>query len=303
MIKGSTHTSAAAILYTSATTTYQTIEVDGLMLFYKEAGLKDAPTIVLLHGYPSSSRMWDSLIPLLAGHYHIIAPDYPGFGLSDSPTPSIYIYTFENIANTINQFLIKLGLESYVLFMQDYGGPVGFRLANLSPEKIKAIIVQNANAYEEGLGEKWANLALYWKDPASHPEQLEAFMSFEGARQRHLGNTPNPERYNPETWQDEYIMLTRPGSKAIQASLFYDYQNNIKSYPKWQAWMRQHQPPALILWGKYDPSFIVPGAQSYKRDLPLAELHLLNAGHFALDEANEEVAKLTLDFVNRMYHV
>lgn len=293
-------TTVSGLLSSTASQTYHWHKTAGVNIFYREAGPADAPTVVLLHGYPSTSKMYASLIPFLAMHYHVIAPDYPGFGLSDSPKPGNYSYTFENIAGTLNQFLTELGIERYVLFMQDYGGPVGFRLAHLRPEKIQAIIVQNANAYEEGLGEKWSKLALYWKDPDSHPEQIEAFTSLEGARQRHLGNTPSVERYNPETWEEEYAMLNRPGARAIQAALFYDYQNNVKSYPKWQAWMRQYQPSALILWGKYDPSFIVPGAEAYKRDLPEAELHLLNAGHFALDEANEEVAQLTLDFLGRV---
>jgi len=241
--------------------------------------------------------MYASLIPLLSTRFHIIAPDYPGFGLSDAPEPQSYTYTFDNIARTLSLFLSELGIVNYSLFMQDYGGPVGFRMAQLNPENIDAIVIQNANAYEEGLGQKWSKLSLFWKDPHANSDQLDAFMSYEGARQRHLGNTPAPERYNPETWEEEYQMLTKPESRAIQSALFYDYQNNVNSYPVWQEWMRQYQPPALILWGKYDPSFIVPGAEAYKKDLPDAELHILNAGHFALDEANEEVAQLTLEFL------
>ncbi|MEC5319680.1 alpha/beta hydrolase [Brenneria populi subsp. brevivirga] len=294
-------TTANALPSTTASQTYRWHETKRVKIFYREAGPAGTPTVVLLHGYPSTSKMYAPLIPLLATRYHVIAPDYPGFGLSDAPNPDSYAYTFDHIADTMDLFLTELKIERYVLFMQDYGGPVGFRMAQLSPEKIAAIVVQNANAYREGLGEKWAKLALYWEDPDAHPEQLDAFMSREGARQRHLGNTPAPERYNPETWEEEYAMLTRPGARAIQAALFYDYQNNVKSYPHWQAWMRQRQPRVLILWGKYDPSFIVPGAEAYKRDLPDAELHLLNAGHFALDEANEEVAQLTLDFLGRVF--
>jgi len=244
--------------------------------------------------------MYASLIPLLVAEgYHIVAPDYPGFGLSDSPAPEIFNYSFDGIAKIVSQFLAELGIERYVLFMQDYGGPVGFRIAQTNPERVEAIIVQNANAYEEGLGDKWKELARYWIDPGAHPEIIDAFISIDGVRNRHLGYTPNPHLYNPEAWIEEFHMLSRPDARAIQAALFYDYQSNIKAYPKWQKWMREQQPHALILWGKYDPSFIVAGAEAFKRDLPDAELHILDAGHFALDEANEEVAALVLDFLKR----
>ncbi len=289
-----------ALPSSTATQTYHRHKTrEGVTIFYREAGPADAPTLVLLHGYPSSSRMYERLIPFLATRYHIIAPDYPGFGLSDAPAPANYHYTFDNLAQTIGQFLDEIGLARFTLFMQDYGGPVGFRIAMAQPEKILGIIVQNANAYEEGLGEKWKNIALYWQDPTAHPEQPEGFMSYEGARQRHIGNSPDIERFSPDEWEDEFAMLSRPGSYEIHSALLYDYQNNVKSYPLWQAWMRQHQPPALVLWGKYDPSFIVPGAEAYRRDLPESELHILEAGHFALDEANEEVAALTLAFLEK----
>lgn len=284
---------------TTASQTYKWHETEGVKIFYREAGPAGAPVIVLLHGYPSTSKMYAPLIPLLATRYRIIAPDYPGFGLSDAPEPDRYTYSFDNIACTLDRFLSGIGVGQCALFMQDYGGPVGFRMAMMNPDRISALIIQNANAYEEGLGQKWAKLALYWQDPQANADQLEAFMSREGARQRHLGNTPSPERYNPETWEEEYLMLTRPEARAIQGALFYDYQNNVKAYPRWQEWMLEHQPPALILWGKYDPSFIVPGAEAYLRDLPDAELHILDAGHFALDEASDAVAQLTLAFLDR----
>ena len=215
-----------------------------------------------------------------------------------APTLSYYACTLDEMAPTMGRFWSGVGIHRYTLCRQDYGGPVGFRMAMEHPEARSAIIIQNANAYEEGLGEKWKNIAQYWNDPTGHPEQLDAFISHEGARQRHLGNSPHIERYAPDTWEDEYAMLSRPGSRDIQAALFFDYQNNVKSYPLWQEWMRRHQPPALILWGKYDPSFIVPGAEAYTRDLPQAKLHILEAGHFALDEATEEIAVLTLEFLN-----
>lgn len=198
----------------SASTTYHRIEIDGLGLFYREAGPREAPTILLLHGYPSSSRQWDPLLPLLADRYHLIAPDYPGFGRSDAPSPAHYAYTFDALARTMEGLVERLGIERYALFLQDYGGPVGFRMALAHPERVSALIVQNANAYAEGLGPKWEGMARYWADPAAHPEQVDAFTSLEGARQRHLGTSPNPERYNPDSWTDEYAVLSRPGMCA-----------------------------------------------------------------------------------------
>lgn len=281
------------------TISYHWAEVQGLRLFYREAGSRDAPTIVLLHGYPSSSRMWAPLIPLLSERYHVIAPDYPGFGHSDAPPPADYAYTFDHLAGTIEGLLEALAVDRYVLLMQDYGGPVGFRLALRNSEKVRAIIVQNANAYAEGLGPKWAGIARYWSDPAAHREELDKFISLEGARQRHIGNSPNIERYDPDSWTDEYAMLSRPGQRAIQADLLYDYRTNVAAYPAWQAWLREHRPATLVLWGRYDPSFVVPGALAFARDVPDAEIHLLDAGHFALDEEAERVGELVLDFLGR----
>lgn len=294
-------TAVPSVPYTTATTTYHTVDVDGLKLFYREAGPKGAPTIVLLHGYPSSSRMWDSLIPLLADRYHLIAPDYPGFGQSEAPSPDRYTYTFDHLADTTAALLKALGVSRYTLFMQDYGGPVGFRIAMAAPDRVEAIIIQNANAYREGLGAKWANIARYWQDPQGHPEQVDAFVGFEGTKQRHLGTSPNPERYNPDGWNDEFTWLSTPGQRAIQAALLYDYRNNVDSYPRWQAWLRERQPKMLVLWGRYDPSFIVPGAQAYQRDVPSAEVRILDAGHFALDEKTEDVAALTRAFLAKVH--
>ncbi len=292
-------TSAAPIPSTSATTTYHFVEVEGVKVFYREAGPKDAPTVVLLHGYPSSSRMYDPLIPLLADRYHLIAPDYPGFGQSDAPSPQQYAYTFDHLAQTIEGALTKLNIHHYVLYMQDYGGPVGFRIALRHPEQVQALIIQNANVYNEGLGAKWADIAQYWRDPAAHPEQVDAFTSLEGAKQRHLGKSPNPERYNPQSWHDEYAILSRPGEREIQAKLLYDYQTNVASYATWQAWLRERKPPTLVLWGRYDPSFITPGAEAFLRDVPAAQVKILDAGHFALDEATDQIARLTRDFLSR----
>jgi pimeloyl-ACP methyl ester carboxylesterase len=282
---------------TSSTTTYHRARVDGVGIFFREAGPKAARTIVLLHGYPSSSRMFDTLIPLLATRYHIIAPDYPGFGQSDAPPPSQYTYTFDHLAKTISALLDQLKIDRYDLYLQDYGGPVGFRIMEAHPDRVRVLIIQNANAYDDGLGPKWAGIARFWGDPEAHPEQVDAFTSLEGAKQRHIAGSPNPERYNPDIWTDEFAFLSRPGQREIQAALLYDYRTNVASYPKWQAWLRKHHPPTLVVWGRYDPSFISPGAEAYKRDLPNAEVHLLDAGHFALDEKVDEISSLMIQFL------
>ncbi|QNP43164.1 alpha/beta hydrolase [Sphingomonas daechungensis] len=280
-------------------TTYQWAGMAGLRIFYREAGPRDAPTLVLLHGYPSSSRMYEPLLRRLSERFRLVAPDYPGFGHSDAPPPSDFAYTFDHLAETMSALLHGLGIDRYVLLMQDYGGPVGFRMALRDPRKVLGIIVQNANAYREGLGPKWKNIGRFWEDPVEHREEFERFASLESARQRHLGNSPNPERYDPDLWVDEFAFLSRPGQSDIQAALLGDYRTNVEAYPAWQAWLRTHLPPTLVLWGRYDPSFIVPGALAYCRDVPDAELHLLDAGHFALDEAPDEVAGLISNFVER----
>jgi pimeloyl-ACP methyl ester carboxylesterase len=284
---------------TSATTAYRRTTVDGVGIFYREAGPKDAPAIVLLHGFPSSSREFDTLIPLLATHYHLIAPDFTGFGQSDAPPPSSYAYTFDNLARTINALLEQLAINKYSFFLHDYGGPIGFRIMAKHPERLRTLIIQNANVYKEGLGAKWAGIAKYWDDPKAHPEVFDAFVSFAATEQRHTLGTSHPERYNPDTWTDEYAHLSRPGQREIQADLLYDYRTNVASYAAWQAWLRAHKPPTLVVWGRNDPSFIAPGAQAFKRDLPDSEIHLLDAGHFALDEKNDDIANLVLAFLGK----
>lgn len=284
---------------THATTTYRYANVDGVRVFYREAGPKDAPTLVLLHGFPSSSRQFDSLIPLLATRYHLVAPDYPGFGQSDSPDPSKYPYTFDNLAKTTNGLLEQLGLKHYALYLHDYGGPVGFRIMLAHPERVDALIVSNANAYQEGLGKKWALIAGYWKDPKAHPDVFESFVSRDAAEKRHTLGTSHPERYNPDTWADEFAHLSQPGQRTIQSSLLFDYRNNVAAYPEWQAWLRKHKPPTLVVWGNNDPSFIGAGGEAYKRDVPDAEVHLLDAGHFPWDEQVDAIASLVLAFLDR----
>jgi pimeloyl-ACP methyl ester carboxylesterase len=288
---------AASLASTSATTTYHRMMVDGVGVFYREAGPKDAPTIVLLHGFPSSSREFDTLIPLLATRYHLIAPDFPGFGQSDSPSPSSYTYTFDHLAKTIDDLLEQLKITKCTFYLHDYGGPVGLRIILAHPTRVQALIIQNANAYKEGLGAKWAGIAQYWADPKAHPEVFDTFVSLTATEQRHTLGTLHPDRYNPDTWTDEYAHLSRPWQREIQAGLLYDYRTNVASYPAWQAWLREHKPPTLVAWGRNDPSFIAAGAEAFKRDLPDAEIHLLDAGHFALDEQNDQIASLILAFL------
>ena len=239
-------------------------------------------------------------MPLLADRYHLIAPDYPGFGQSDAPPADEFAYTFDHLGAVIVKFADTLGLKGYVLYIQDYGGPIGFRLAVAHPGRVKGIIVQNAVASEDGLGPAWEIRRAYWKDRAAYEDKvIPGFTSLEGAKSRHIGSSPHPERYNPDAWCDEYALLSRPGQEKIQADLFWSYQTNVASYPKWQAWMRQRKPPMLVVWGRYDPSFAVVGALGYKREVPEAEVHILNAGHFALDEKLDEIAGLIRGFLAR----
>jgi pimeloyl-ACP methyl ester carboxylesterase len=284
----------------SQNTAYRTVRVNDGTVFYREAGLPAAPAILFLHGFPSSSRMFETLFPLLAAHYHLVAPDYPGFGHSDAPSPAQFDYTFDHLAAVVDSFTDAIGLKQYTLYMQDYGGPVGFRLALAHPEKIQGMIIQNAVAHLEGLSPLWNTRKAYWQDRAKNEDQLrDNFTSFEATKQRHIGNTPHPEFINPDTYADEYAFLTRPGEMDIQLDLFYDYQTNLASYPRWQQWLRDHQPRLLVVWGKYDPSFTVAGAEAYKRDVPTAQITLLEAGHFALDDATPQIAALISAFLNK----
>ena len=275
---------------TTATTTYHRAQVDGVGVFYREAGPKGAPTIVLLHGFPSSSREFDTLIPVLATRYHLIAPDFPGFGQSDAPPPSTYAYTFDHLAQTTDHLLEALQVGRYSIYIHDYGAPVGMRLILAHPERLQTLISQNGNVYQAGLVAKWAKIAEYWADSSAHLEVLDAFLSPETTEQRHISGTSHPERYDPDTWADEIAHLSRPGQREIQAALLYDYRTNVAAYPAWQAWLRQDRPPTLVAWGANDPSFIAAGATAFRADLPNAEFHLLDAGHFALDEKNDEIA-------------
>lgn len=279
-------------------TFYRTIKVDGLSIFYREAGPKDAPTLLLLHGLPSSSRMFEPLFVLLSDRYHLVAPDYPGFGHSDWPDPKKFAYTFDHIAGIMTGFTEALGLSRYTLYMQDYGGPVGFRMALAHPDRIEALIVQNAVAHNEGLGAAWASRRAFWADRAANESARRAnLISLQSTRTRHVGSDSNVERYDPDLWTDEFAFLSQVGQADIQSDLAYDYRTNVEAYPKWQAWMRDHQPRLLVIWGKYDPSFDISEPESYRRDVPSAQIHVLDAGHFAMDTAADEVAALVRGFV------
>jgi pimeloyl-ACP methyl ester carboxylesterase len=277
---------------------YRTVMVDGLPIFYREAGEGNAPVLLLLHGLPSSSRMYASLLDRLSGRYRLIAPDYPGFGHSAAPAPSAFSYTFGRIAEVMVRFTEVLGLTRYSLFMQDYGGPVGFRMAIAHPERVNALIVQNAVAHDTGLGEPWNARRAFWADRAAHESALRAnLLSLEATRRRHVGYDPDVERYDPDLWTDEFAFLSRPGQAEIQTELFYDYRNNVAAYPEWQRWMRAVQPRMLVLWGKYDASFDLSEPEAYRSDVPGAEVHILEAGHFALDTQPDQISLLIQSFL------
>ena len=279
---------------------YRTLKVDGLSIFYRESGPNDGPVLLLLHGFPSSSRMFEPLLARLSDRYHLVAPDYPGFGHSDWPDPKQFDYSFDHIAKVMNDFTQALGLSCYTLYVQDYGGPVGFRMALEHPERVQALIVQNAVAHNEGLGATWKPRRAFWVDRAANESSFRVnFLSLATTRTRHIGNDPNLDLYDPDLWADEYSFLSKPGQADIQTDLFYDYRTNIESYPKWQAWMREKQPRLLVVWGKYDPSFDISEPEAYRRDVPKAEIHVLDAGHFALDTKADEIAALIRDFMKR----
>ncbi|HEY9045493.1 MAG TPA: alpha/beta hydrolase [Ohtaekwangia sp.] len=274
-----------------ATVLYKTIAVDGLNIFYREAGDPSKPLIVLLHGFPSSSHMYRDLITDLADRYHLIAPDYPGFGNSDMPARDKYSYTFDNLSVTIEKFIDALQLKKFSLYIQDYGSPVGYRIAVRRPELIRSLIIQNANAYEEGLGPALEDGKRFWANRNTETENaMRWILSLDGTKLQYLDGTENPEKISPDAYHYDQYFLERPGNKEIQLDLLYDYQNNLTLYPVWQKYLRDNQPPTLITWGKNDALFTGNGALAYKKDLPQAEVHLLNTGHFALEEYHETIA-------------
>jgi pimeloyl-ACP methyl ester carboxylesterase len=277
---------------------YRTVKVDGLSIFYREAGRKDAPTLLLLHGLPSSSRMFEPLFSRLSDRYHLIAPDYPGFGHSDWPDPKKFAYTFDHLATVIEHFTEALGISKYTLYMQDYGSPVGFRMVLAHPERVEALIVQDAVAHDTGLGANWKTRREYWADRAPNEAALRAnLLSLAATRARHVGNDPDVERHDPDLWTDEFFFLNQPGQADIQSDLFYDYRTNVTAYPTWQAWLRKTQPRLLVIWGKYELSFDPSEPEAYRWDVPKAEIHIVDGGHFALDTAADEIARLVAAFV------
>ena len=279
---------------------YRAAKVDGLSIFYREAGPKDAPVVLLLHGLPSSSRMFQPLLTRLADSYHLVAPDYPGFGHSDWPDPKEFNYTFDHIAQVMQGFTEALGLSHYTLYMQDYGGPVGFRMTLAHPERVDALIVQDAVAHNEGLGVNWTTRRAFWADRVANEEKLRSnLLSLQATKTRHVGDDPDTDLYDPDLWSDEFAFLNSPGQAEIQSDLFYDYRTNVAAYPNWQAWMQKTQPRLLVVWGKHDLSFDLGEPERYRNDVPGAEVHVLDAGHFALDTKADEIASLVRGFMEK----
>ena len=280
---------------------HRTIKIDNLDIFYREAGPKDAPTVLLLHGFPTSSHMFRNLIPALAEKYHVVAPDYPGFGNSSAPSVKDFDYTFDNLANVIEKFTEKVGLTEYSIYLMDYGAPVGFRLAVKHPERVRSLIVQNGNAYDEGLdNDFWKPIKAYWADRSKEKgDGLRSLLTVDATKWQYTSGVRNVESISPDTWGHVQPLLDRPGNQEIQLALFFSYGSNPPLYPQWQAYLRKHQPPTLIVWGKNDPIFPAAGAFPYKRDLKNLEFHLLDTGHFALEEDGAEIAARIRDFLDK----
>jgi len=281
-------------------TKYQQAAVDGYSIFYREAGAKTAPIILLLHGFPTSSHMFRNLIPALAERYHVIAPDLPGFGFSNVPNGKKFRYTFEHLAQVIDRFTQTIGLNRFAIYVFDYGAPVGLRLALAHPERITAIISQNGNAYEEGLSQGWSPIQKYWQEPtAENRAALREFLKPEATRWQYLHGVQDPALVAPEAYELDSALLARPGNDDIQLDLFLDYASNVALYPRFQEYFRTKRPPLLAVWGKHDPFFLPAGAQAFKRDNPGAEIHFYETGHFALETHAEEIAGAIGEFLAR----
>jgi pimeloyl-ACP methyl ester carboxylesterase len=278
-----------------------TVEVDGIKLFYREAGPAGAPVLLLLHGFPTSSLMYRELMPRLASRYRVIAPDLPGFGFTEVPTERKYAYTFDALAVTINAFVEKLGLTRYAIYIFDYGAPVGLRLALTHPERITAIVSQNGNAYEEGLGEEaWNPVQNYWRQPTQeNRDALRAFLTLDSIRWQYTHGASDPARVAPETYTLDAALIARPGNQEIQLDLFGNYASNVALYPEFQRYFRERKPPVLAIWGKNDPFFIPPGAEAFRRDNPNATVTFLDTGHFALETHVDEIASAVGEFLDR----
>jgi pimeloyl-ACP methyl ester carboxylesterase len=276
--------------------------IQGLKIFYREAGDPSKPALVLLHGFPTSSHMFRHLIPALADRFHVVAPDYPGFGLSDAPSPGTFHYTFDKLAEITEKLLVEeLGLRRFGLYMQDYGGPVGFRIAMRHPELVEWLVVQNSNAYEEGFSEFWNHLRQqYWSNPTAETEApLHGLLTPDATRWIYLHGVRDQESISPDNWIVDLASLSRPESDRIQLDLFYDYRTNVALYPSWQDYLRTHKPKTLVVWGKNDPVFTVEGAQAFRRDVPAAGVQLLDTGHFALEEDLDTIVSCLKDFYTR----
>ncbi|TCI09604.1 alpha/beta hydrolase [Dyella soli] len=279
---------------------YRTREVGDVTVFYREAGKPDGPVILLLHGFPTASHMFRDLIPLLAPHFRLIAPDLPGFGQTRAPPRGSFDYSFDNLARIIEGFVAAIGLSRYALYVFDYGAPTGYRLAVANPERITAIVSQNGNAYVEGLSDQWGPWQAYWRDPTpGHREACRASLAADSIRNWQYLTGSDPERMSPDGYTLDIAYMARPGAEDIQLDLILDYRSNLEKYPEFQRYFREHQPPFLATWGKHDPAFVPAGAQAYARDLPGAEIHLLDTGHFALETHAPEIAALMTEFLLR----
>jgi len=277
---------------------YLNIKANGLNIFFREAGPKDAPVILLLHGYPTSSHMFRNLIPILDGKYHVIAPDLPGFGFSDAPSHDKFNYTFDNMAKTMQAFIDELGLKHFALYIFDYGAPTGLRLAMANPEKITAIISQNGNAYVEGLSTGWNPIQRYWENPTqANRDSLKDFVSKEATWYQYHEGVSDPSLIAPESYTMDQHFLDRPGNIDIQLDLLLSYRTNVAMYPEFQAYFRKYQPPFLAVWGNKDPYFLPAGAEAYKRDLPKATVKFYNTGHFALETNAQDIGNDILNFL------
>ncbi|QLE56376.1 alpha/beta fold hydrolase [Nostoc sp. TCL26-01] len=279
-------------------TTYRTVSIDGLDIFYREAGSRDHPTILLLHGFPTSSHMFRNLIPALADKFHLVAPDYPGYGNSSAPTVNEFDYTFDNLAEIVEKFIAAIALKKYSLYVMDYGAPIGYRIAAKYPERVQSLIVQNGNAYEEGLREFWEPIKAYWQERSpQNAEKLKYLFTLEATKWQYTNGVRNLEAISPDTWTIDQHFLDRPGNEEIQLALFYSYGTNPPLYPQWQEYFRQYQPPTLIVWGKNDYIFPADGAYPYQRDLKDVDFHLLDTGHFALEEDGDAIANYIDQFL------
>lgn len=279
---------------------YRTVKIAGLDIFYREAGDKNKPDILLLHGFPASSHMYRDLINDLSDAFHVIAPDYPGFGASEVPSRELFNYSFDTLTAVIEQLIDSMGLKKFSIYLQDYGGPVGFRIASRRPDAIQALIIQNANAYLEGIGPAFSAVPEFWKNRNAQTEKpVRAQLTLEGTKFQYLDGVADPGRINPDAYSYDQYLLDREGNNEIQMDLFYDYRHNVPLYPVWQHYFKKYQPPALIAWGMNDKFFTAAGAKAYLQHLPDAELHLVNSGHFALEEFHFEIAALIKSFFER----